>query len=70
MQKIKHKKISSLQMDDITVNIYINFVHIIDITDLFETIHFIYYQGKKHIFMSNKPLLEFINKKIILCNEQ
>lgn len=69
MEKIKHKKISSLQMDDITVNIYKNFVHIIDTTDIFETIHFIYYQGKRHIFMSNKNLLEFINQTIV-CNEQ
>ena len=61
MQKIKHKKISSLQMDDVIVNVYKNFVHIIDTTDLSQIFHLICYNGESIEFYESEQAINFLN---------
>ena len=61
METIKHKKLNSYQTEDVIVNVYKNFVHIIDTTDLFQIFHLIYYNGESIEFYESEQAINFLN---------
>ena len=61
METIKHKKLNSYQTEDVIVNVYKNFVHIIDTTDLFQIFHLICYNGESIEFYESEQAINFLN---------
>ena len=59
--EIKHKLISRHRTNEVTINIYINFVLIVDKTDIFQNQFMVFYNEQRIDFTDLEKLVEYIN---------
>lgn len=62
MEKINHNKINTIYIKEIIVQVYKNFLFIINTNDIFQNIYNVLYKGEIKEFNDLKKAISYINK--------
>lgn len=62
MGKINHNKINTIYIKEIIVQVYKNFLFIINTNDIFQNIYNVLYKGEIKEFNDLKKAISYINK--------
>jgi hypothetical protein len=62
MEKINHNKINSIYIGEAIIQVYKNFLFIINTNDIFQNIYNVLYKGEIKEFNDLKKAISYINK--------
>lgn len=62
MEKINHNKINTIYIKEVIIQVYKNFLFIINTDDIFQNIYNVLYKGEIKEFNDLKKAISYINK--------
>ena len=62
MEKINHNKINSIYIKEVIIQVYKNFLFIINTNDIFQNIYNVLYKGEIKEFNDLEKAISYINK--------
>ena len=62
MEKINHNKINTIYIREVIIQVYTNFLFIINTNDIFQNIYNVLYKGEIKEFNDLKKAISYINK--------